>query len=89
MAALCISTLSSVDLLPGGKIDVRRVPLLGTHNAETLSEFPGLDELTSARVLGRDGPRMGSEAGSGGAGPRRGDRHGGVAHGEAALRKVA
>ena len=37
----------------GGEIDVRRVPLLGIHNGETLSEFPGLDELTSAHVLGR------------------------------------
>ena len=44
--------LSPVDLLPGGKIDVRRVPLLGIHNGETLSEFPGLDKPTSARVLG-------------------------------------
>jgi hypothetical protein len=48
-----MSILSPVDLLPGGEIDVRRVPLLGIHNGETLSEFPGLDELTSARVLGR------------------------------------
>ena len=53
MAALGISILSPVDLLPEGEIDVRRVPLLGIHNRETLSEFPGLDELTSARVLGR------------------------------------
>ena len=53
MAALGISILSPVDLLPGGEIDVRRVPLLGIHNGETLSEFPGLDEMTSARVLGR------------------------------------
>ena len=37
----------------GGEIDVRRVPFLGIHNGETLSELPGLDELTSARVLGR------------------------------------
>ena len=29
------------------------VPRLGIHNGETLSEFPGLGELTSARVLGR------------------------------------
>jgi hypothetical protein len=43
-----MSILSPVDLLPGGEIDVRRVPLLGIHNGETLSEFPGLDELTSA-----------------------------------------
>jgi len=48
-----MSILSPVDLLPGDEIDVRRVPLLGIHNGETLSEFPGLDELTSARVLGR------------------------------------
>jgi hypothetical protein len=48
-----MSTLSPVDLLPGGEIDVRRVPLVGIHNGETLSEFLGLDELTSARVLGR------------------------------------
>ena len=41
--------LSPVDLLPGGEIDVRGVLLLGIHNGETLS---GLDELTSARVLG-------------------------------------
>jgi hypothetical protein len=56
MAALGISILSLVDLLPGGEIDVRRIRLLGIHNGETLSEFPGLDgldELTSARVLGR------------------------------------
>ena len=53
MAALGMSILSPADLLPGGEIDVRRVPLLGIHNGETLSEFPGLDELTSARVLGR------------------------------------
>ena len=53
MAALGISIFSPVDLLPGGEIDVRRVPLLGIYNGETLSEFPGLDELTSARVLGR------------------------------------
>ena len=53
MAALGMSILSPVDLLPGGEIDVRRVPLLGIHNGETLSEFLGLDELTSARVLGR------------------------------------
>ena len=53
MAALGISILSPVDLLPGGEIDVRRVRLLGIHNGETLSEFPGLGELTSARVLGR------------------------------------
>jgi hypothetical protein len=53
MAALGISILSPVDLLPGGEIDVHRVPLLGIHNGETQSEFPGLDELTSARVLGR------------------------------------
>ena len=32
---------------------MRCVPLLGIHNGETLSEFPGLDELMSARVLGR------------------------------------
>jgi hypothetical protein len=56
MAALGISILSPVNLLPGGEIDVHRVPLLGIHNGETLFEFPGLDELTSARVLGRDGP---------------------------------
>ena len=37
----------------GGEIDVCRVPLLGIHNGEMLSEFPGFDELTSARVLGR------------------------------------
>jgi hypothetical protein len=60
MAALGISTLSPVDLLPGGVIDVRRVPLLGIHNGETLSEFPGLDELTSARVLGRLQARNGT-----------------------------
>jgi hypothetical protein len=48
-----MSILSPVDLLQGGKIDVRRVPLPGIHNGESLSEFPGLDELTSARVLGR------------------------------------
>jgi hypothetical protein len=53
MAALGMSILRPVDLLPGGEIDVRRVPLLGIHNGDTLSEFPGLDELTSARVLGR------------------------------------
>ena len=53
MAALCISILSPVDLLPRGEIDVRRVPLLGIHNGETLSETPGLDELTWLRVLGR------------------------------------
>jgi hypothetical protein len=53
MAELGISILSLVDLLSGGEIDVRRVPLLGIHNGETLSEFPGLGELTSARVLGR------------------------------------
>jgi hypothetical protein len=53
MTALGISILSPVDLLPGGEIDVRRVPFLGIHNGETLSEFPGLDELASARVLGR------------------------------------
>jgi len=40
-------------LLPGGEIDIRRVPLLGVHNGETLSESPGLDELTPACVLGR------------------------------------
>jgi hypothetical protein len=45
--------ISPVDLLPGGEIDGRRVPLLGVHDGETLSESPGLDELTSARVLGR------------------------------------
>ncbi len=32
---------------------MRRVPPLGIHDGETLPEFPGLDELTSARVLGR------------------------------------
>ena len=56
MVALGISIFSPVDLLPGGEIDVRRVRLLGIHDGETLSEFPGfdgLDELTSARVLGR------------------------------------
>ena len=53
IADLGITILSPVDLLPGGEIDVHRVPLLGIHNGETLSEFPGLDELTSARVLGR------------------------------------
>jgi hypothetical protein len=53
MAALGISILSLVDVLPRGEIGVRCVPLLGIHNGETLSEFPGLDELTSARVLGR------------------------------------
>ena len=53
MAALGMSILSPVDLLPGGEIDVHRVPLLGIHNGDTLSESPGLDELTSARVLGR------------------------------------
>lgn len=31
---------------------MRRVPFPGIHNGE-LPEFPGLDELTSARVLGR------------------------------------
>jgi hypothetical protein len=53
MAALGMSILSPVDLLPGGEIDVSGVPLLGIHNREALSEFSGLDELTSARVLGR------------------------------------
>jgi hypothetical protein len=53
MAALGMSILRPVDLLPGGEIDVRRVPLLDIHNGDTLSEFPGLDELTSARFLGR------------------------------------
>ena len=53
MAALGMPILRPVDLLPGGEIDVRRVPLLGIHNGDTLSEFPGLDELTSARFLGR------------------------------------
>ena len=53
MAALGMSFLSPIDLLPGGEIDVRRAPLLGTHNGEKLSEFPGLDVLTSARDLGR------------------------------------
>jgi hypothetical protein len=48
-----MSILSPVDLPPGGEIDVRRVPLLGIQNGETPYEFPGLDELTSARVLGR------------------------------------
>src|SRR3712207_1671107 len=37
----------------GGEIDVRRVALLGIGNGETLSEFAGLNELTSSRVLGR------------------------------------
>ena len=45
--------LSSGNLLPGGEIDARGVPLLGTHNGEKLSKFLGLDELTSARFLGR------------------------------------
>jgi hypothetical protein len=36
----------------GGEIDVRPVPLLGIHNGENLSEFPGFDVLKSARVLG-------------------------------------
>ena len=53
MTALGVSILSPVGLLPGGELDVRRVPLLGIHNGEMLSEFPGLDELMSSRVLGR------------------------------------
>ena len=53
MAALGMPIFSPVDLLPGRKIDARRILLLGIHNGETLSEFPGLGELTSARVLGR------------------------------------
>ena len=32
---------------------MRSVTLLGIHNGETLSKFPGLDELTAADVLGR------------------------------------
>ena len=52
MAALGMSILSRVDLLPGGEIDVSPVPLRGIHNGEKLSEFPGFDVLTSARVLG-------------------------------------
>jgi hypothetical protein len=47
-----MSILSSLDLLLGGEIDVRPVPFLGIHNGEKLSEFPGFDVLTSARVLG-------------------------------------
>ncbi len=53
MAVLGMSILSLVDLLLGGEIDVRRVPFLGIHNGETLSEFPGHYELTSTRVLRR------------------------------------
>ena len=52
MAALGMSILSPLDLLLGGEIDVRPVPLLGIHNGDTVSEFPGFDALTSARVLG-------------------------------------
>jgi hypothetical protein len=51
MIELCISILSPVDCCRG-EIEVRRVPLLGIHSGETLSEFPGLEELTSAYVLG-------------------------------------
>lgn len=53
MAELGISIPSPADLLPGGEIDVRRVLPLGIHNGGPWSEFPGVDELTSARVLGR------------------------------------
>ena len=53
MSALGVSFPGPIDLLPGGEIDVRRAPLLGIHNGEKLSEFPGLEVLRSARVLGR------------------------------------
>jgi hypothetical protein len=52
MTALGISTLSWLDVLPGVR-SVCVVFLLGIDNEEMLSEFPGPDELTSARVLGR------------------------------------
>jgi roadblock/LC7 domain-containing protein len=42
-------------MLPGGEIDVRCVPLLGTHNGEKLSKFLGLDELRSARWVPQHG----------------------------------
>jgi hypothetical protein len=53
MAELGISIPSPADLLPGGDIDVRRVHPRGIHDGGTWSEFSALDELTSARVLGR------------------------------------
>ena len=57
MAALGMPILSPVDLLPGVRSMCVVFPFLAStmerHNGETLSGFTGLDELTSARFLGR------------------------------------